>query len=235
MGAVTPGPPGPGPTGPGSADPTEAPRNGASGSPVPQGPETRRQDVVADGRSGEPAEDPGNLTMTRSQLGKLKGPERPVATLTGASVHGVRCPSGHPNPPAATMCRICGIGLGDADPVSMPRPLLGRLLFSNGTEVQLDRPAIVGRLPKAERVSARELPQLVTVPSPDKDISRNHLEVRIDGWHVLVVDLGSTNGTVVTMPGQPPERLRAGEEQPIVPGTVVTIADEITFVYEVSG
>lgn len=133
------------------------------------------------------------------------------------------------------MCRICGIGLGDADPVSMPRPLLGRLLFSNGTEVQLDRPAIVGRLPKAERVSARELPQLVTVPSPDKDISRNHLEVRIDGWHVLVVDLGSTNGTVVTMPGQPPERLRAGEEQPIVPGTVVTIADEITFVYEVSG
>ena len=187
------------------------------------------------GPSSGVEEDLGNLTVTRAQLNKLKAPTTEAANSTGGSVHGVWCQSGHPNPPSATTCRICGLGLGDANPVSMPRPLLGRLLFSNGTEVQLDRPVIVGRLPKAERISARELPQLVTVPSPDKDISRNHLEVRIDGWHVLVVDLGSTNGTVVTTPGQPPERLRAGEEQPIVPGTVVTIADEVTFVYEAIG
>jgi hypothetical protein len=229
------------PPGPGTAERTRA--EGPTGrddqtSVVPLG---ESPFVGSEGSTGSPTppvgpeDDLSNMTMTRAQLKKMMTPNDQAATLTGASVQGVWCPSGHPNPPAATNCRICGAGLGEADPVSMPRPLLGRLLFSNGTEVKLDRPVIVGRLPKAERVSARELPQLITVPSPDKDISRNHVEVRIDGWHVLVVDLESTNGTVVTIPGQPPERLRSGEEQPIVPGTVVTIADEVTFVYEATG
>ena len=134
----------------------------------------------------------------------------------------------------ATACRSCGVPLDQVDAVTMPRPVLGVLRFSNGIEVELDRAVIVGRAPKAERISAREIPQLITLPSPDKDISRSHMEVRLDGWHVIVVDLGSTNGTVVTLPGQAPERLRPSEEQPISPGTVVTIAEEITFVYEVS-
>jgi pSer/pThr/pTyr-binding forkhead associated (FHA) protein len=74
---------------------------------------------------------------------------------------------------------------------------------------------------------------LISVASPDQDISRSHLEVRLDGWHVLIVDLHSTNGTVVTAPGQAPERLRGGEEVPIAPGTLVSLADDLTFVYEV--
>jgi pSer/pThr/pTyr-binding forkhead associated (FHA) protein len=116
----------------------------------------------------------------------------------------------------------------------MPRPLLGILKFSDGTEALLDRPLIIGRSPRAERVSSKEIPQLVSLSSPDQNISRNHLEIRIDGWHVIVVDLESVNGTVVTNPGQAPELLRAGEEVPIVPGAVVSIADEITFIYEVA-
>ena len=175
------------------------------------------------------------MTVSRASLGKRRTTGAPPAPSSGPTVQGVWCDAGHANPATAATCRTCGLPIEPVDAVSMPRPVLGILRFSNGIDVELDRSVIVGRAPKAERVSAREIPQLVTVPSPDKDISRNHLEVRIDGWHVLVVDLGSTNGTVVTMPGQPPERLRAGEEQPIVPGTVVTIADEITFVYEVSG
>ncbi len=55
----------------------------------------------------------------------------------------------------------------------------------------------------------------------------------LDGWHVLVRDLGSTNGTTVTLPGQEPVRLRPTEDQGIEPGTVVTLADEVVLTYEV--
>ncbi len=71
------------------------------------------------------------------------------------------------------------------------------------------------------------------IPSPDKDISRNHLEIRLDGWHVLVTDLKSTNGTLVTLPGREPERLRPDAPAPIEPGTTVSLADEVTFRFEV--
>jgi pSer/pThr/pTyr-binding forkhead associated (FHA) protein len=128
---------------------------------------------------------------------------------------------------------LCDSAVVETDSVTMPRPVLGALAFSNGMRIGLDRSAIVGRSPRTERVSANEIPQLVVVPSPEADISRNHVEVRLEGWHVLVVDLDSTNGTVVTVPGQAPQRLRPRAEVPIVPGTVVSLADEVTFTYEV--
>jgi FHA domain len=176
-------------------------------------------------------DDPENFTISRSQLQKMK--ESAQRRRDEPTVHGVHCERNHPNPPQATHCRLCGAELSQLEPVTIPRPVLGVLRFSNGTEAILDRPAVIGRSPRAERVNSKELPQLVTLPSPDQNISRNHLEIRLDGWHVLVVDLDSVNGTLVTNPGEAPLLLRSGEEVPIVVGSLVTIADEITFVYEV--
>ena len=178
-------------------------------------------------------DDPENFTISRARLKELK---RTAAGQSADSprVHGVYCDEDHPNPPQATYCRVCGSALEQLEPVTIPRPVLGTLRFSNGVEAELDGPIVIGRSPRAERVSSKEIPQLVTLPSPDQNISRNHLEVKLDGWHVLVVDLDSVNGTVVTNPGEAPVLLRSGEEVPIVVGSVVTIADEITFVFEVS-
>jgi pSer/pThr/pTyr-binding forkhead associated (FHA) protein len=75
---------------------------------------------------------------------------------------------------------------------------------------------------------------VVKLPSADGYISRTHLKVTLDGWHVLVTDLKSTNGTLVTLPGRDPQQLRPGEPVPIQPGTVVTLADGIDFRYEVT-
>ena len=50
---------------------------------------------------------------------------------------------------------------------------------------------------------------------------------------MLVRDLGSTNGTTIALPGQEPVRLRPTEDQGIEPGTVISLADEVTLVYEV--
>lgn len=49
---------------------------------------------------------------------------------------------------------------------------------------------------------------------------------------MLIVDRNSTNGTVIRMPGRPPQRLRSGEPFPITLGTTVVMADEVEFLYE---
>ena len=56
------------------------------------------------------------------------------------------------------------------------------------------------------------------MPSPNNDISRSHVRFGIDGWLVQVTDLGSTNGTLVTVPGQQPVRLRPHDPFTILAG-----------------
>jgi pSer/pThr/pTyr-binding forkhead associated (FHA) protein len=111
--------------------------------------------------------------------------------------------------------------------------VLGVLRLSTGDAITLDRGVLMGRSPSPTRLVGAERPHLVRIPSPDKQISRNHLEIRLDGWHVLVTDLKSTNGTLVTLPGREPERLRPDIPEPIEPGTTVSLADEVTFRFEV--
>jgi len=81
----------------------------------------------------------------------------------------------------------------------------GRAVVSNGVVVTLDKSVIVGRTPRASRVTG-EMPHLVTVPSPTQDISRSHVELRVEGTAVVAVDLNTTNGTLVKRKGAPQRR-----------------------------
>jgi len=113
------------------------------------------------------------------------------------------------------------------------RPWLGVLRLSTGDVVSLDRGVLLGRAPKVSGdPTGPQRPHVLRLASPDNDISRNHAEVLLKGWQVMVRDLGSTNGTTVALPGQEPIRLRPNDPQVIEPGTVVTLADEISFTYE---
>ncbi|MEK8225706.1 FHA domain-containing protein [Oerskovia sp. M15] len=103
---------------------------------------------------------------------------------------------------------VLGPAPGDAHLVT--RPSLGRLTLSNGQVVELDRPVVLGRRPRTTRAQSNDLPRLVAVPSPEQDISRSHVEIQLEGWHVLVCDLNTTNGTTLHRPGQPPRRLHPG-------------------------
>ena len=87
----------------------------------------------------------------------------------------------------------------------------------------------------AAEASGARAPHLVRISSPDNEISRNHVEIVLDGWHVLVRDLGSTNGTTVALPGSSPVRVRPGDQQTIEPGTTITLADQVSMVFEVTG
>ena len=157
----------------------------------------------------------------------------PSTPPTGAVVQATHCPNGHPNPPSATTCRLCGSTIDDRGVATIPRPVVARLRFESGTVVEVDRPQLLGRRPSTDSVAnGAELPGLVTLPSPDAELSRVHAAVRLEGWSVLIEDFGSTNGTEVQLPGQDKVRLREHEPVLVVPGTVVTLAEVVCFTVE---
>jgi hypothetical protein len=167
-------------------------------------------------------------TVLRADIAAL----RAGAPASGApQVLGIRCPAGHGNPPASVDCRRCGASLPDVDPVPIPRPSLGRLCVSDGSQVELDRSVLIGRQPTASRFSAEELPHLLRVGGQQQDISRTHAEVRVEDWNVLVVDL-SSNGTWLVRPGVEPQRLHRDEPVLVLPGSVLDLGDGVTIRYE---
>ena len=107
-----------------------------------------------------------------------------------------------------------------------------KLRLSTGLVVSLDRAVLLGRAPQVSRVANAELPRLVTVASPEQDISRTHAEVRVEGDDVLVTDLHSTNGVLVTAAGDGARRLHPGEPTVLSPGTVVDLGEGVTFSVE---
>ena len=143
---------------------------------------------------------------------------------------GLVCANGHANSPERSACRLC------AAPLSGPtrtvaRPPLGAVVVSTGEGFVLDRTAVIGRRPRASRVSGSDVPQLITVPSPQQDISRSHLELRLEGWHVVALDLGTTNGTTLHREGYEPLRLRAREGVVLHDGDLLDLGDEVHLTY----
>lgn len=108
-------------------------------------------------------------------------------------------------------------------------PVAARFALKIGTHdpIPLDVPAYVGRRPSTPRITSLRMPRLVMVPSPKREVSSTHLEVRQEGSAVVVTDLGSTNGTIVTSKGFPPRGLRQGESVVVGVGAVVDIGDGI--------
>ena len=109
---------------------------------------------------------------------------------------------------------------------------VARLVFSSGETVDVDRAVLVGRAPEARRFTSTEQPRLVTVPSPNQEISSTHLEVRpgsgADHGSAVVTDMGSTNGSVLTLPGLTAEDLQPGIAVQLVPGSVIDLGDGVT-------
>ena len=192
----------------------------------------------------EPAAEP---TSVREPVGQPAPPE-PAATVNraelraavrqqqgGQTVQAVRCVVGHLSPAHASVCRVCGIAVEPQQPIVVPRPVLGTLRLSTGDLIPLDRGVLLGRAPTTDNDAAPDRPHVLRLGGASDDVSRNHVRITLEDWTVLVTDLGSTNGTVITLPGRLPERLRPDVPQAIEPGTVVSLADEITFRFEVAG
>jgi hypothetical protein len=149
----------------------------------------------------------------------------------GPSVLARVCPQGHANPPTYSQCATCGFALS-GDSLQVPRPRLGRMRLSTGELIDLDQSLIIGRQPSVSRVQGGTMPRLVQVESPGGDISRSHVEVRLEGWHVMLCDLKATNGTVLIREGQAPRRLAQNEMAILLDGDIAELGDDISLRFE---
>jgi hypothetical protein len=118
-------------------------------------------------------------------------------------------------------------------PLAPPRPPApGRLRISTGQIVPLNRTVVLGRRPRSTRITGTDLPHLIAVESPQQDISRSHVELRVEGDSIIATDLNTTNGTLLLRSGSDPVRLHPGEATVVVPGDVLDLGDGITVAVE---
>jgi hypothetical protein len=76
----------------------------------------------------------------------------------------------------------------------------GWVVLPDGRRVAIgEEPVTIGRLPECE------------IPLSDANVSRRHAEIRRDGSAVVVIDLGSTNGTRVNGTQVRQQRLADGD------------------------
>lgn len=161
-------------------------------------------------------------------------PHRPPEQQPPAlpQVHGIKCARGHFNNPNVAFCRQCGLRMNQTKIFSIGnRPPLGFLVLDDGTTLILSRDLVIGREPeKSDPVRVGGAMPMRLLDSAGR-LSRAHVEIRLVEWDVMVIDLNSTNGTMVRPPGQPQwMRLPPGQPFRLTPGCEVQVGGRtITF------
>lgn len=194
---------------------------------------TEGSSIGADGTAAESraGDHDGHTVLAESLPEDHRPPAMPPEPGPG-QVYASLCPARHPNAPYAGDCRVCGTPIPAGEPVLVDRPTMAVLRMSSGAVIELDRRVIVGRAPSVSRVASADVPHLVTVASPHGDVSRSHVEVRVDDWHIVVTDLNSTNGTEIHAPARPVQMLRAGAGVVVEIGWQIDLGDGAGFLVD---
>ncbi|CAN5417035.1 hypothetical protein BH10ACT4_BH10ACT4_02170 [soil metagenome] len=146
---------------------------------------------------------------------------QPVPVVSAEPHALVEPPPGHPAVVERPVTPRVGLPV---DPGGFTVPWY-RIRVNRHEPIPLDAPALIGRRPVSPRIAIGGVPRLVRVPSPGREVSSTHVELRQQGASVIVTDLRSTNGTVVSIPGSSSQKLRQGESLVVSAGTVVDIGD----------
>jgi len=139
---------------------------------------------------------------------------------------GVYCKNGHFDDPEARFCAVCGISMNQQTLVPRPgiRPPLGLLVLDVGAVFQLDADYVVGREPTLEATVAAGKARPLRIADSTGTMSRVHAKVELDGWRVLVSDLGSANGTMIRQPNDSAgQQLTPRVPVRLVPGSYVDL------------
>ncbi|UWX79580.1 FHA domain-containing protein [Arthrobacter jinronghuae] len=237
--AAAPAPVAPAPSAPAPAPaPAPSPIPAAPVSAAPEAvPVTAPAPAVPAGEAPDDLDHDGDTIMSSELAKEAPAPAGHAAPApashpgTAPTVLARTCPQGHANPPTRSVCVHCGQPLGE-EPHPVSRPALGRAVFSTGHTEVLDRNIVVGRQPSVARTPGSDMPRMVQVPSSGGDISRSHAEIRLEGWHVMLRDLFSTNGTVLVRNGQLPHRLGQGEGVIVLDGDTAELGDDVWIRFE---
>jgi predicted component of type VI protein secretion system len=102
------------------------------------------------------------------------------------------------------------------------RPRVLVLELGTGERFAVTSRTLVGRNPQAP---AGEPWDVVTVPDPTRSVSKTHAELHPDAGGLWVIDRGSTNGTVVSVPGRAPQVAAPGARVRVTAGTTLHVGD----------
>ncbi|GGN78701.1 hypothetical protein GCM10010968_04750 [Agrococcus terreus] len=208
--------------------------------PAPAQPEPDRAQLAprpAPTAPASPALDEGDhdgMTVTAEQARALLGDRAPrsggidvASPATGPLVLSTLCPVGHVNAPGSATCGTCGAAIDEGSAAQRRRPEVAVAVLPSGERIPLGRGVVLGRRPRSRRVEDGRVPRLVTVDSPSEDISRSHLELRVDDWNLVAVDLSSTNGTLLLRDGAAPQRLRPESPTILQLGDRLDLGDDV--------
>ena len=139
--------------------------------------------------------------------------------------------SPHPSPPSSPSSADVTGNMPPAARLRQYEVRIGDSVFG-----ALEVPVILGRRPRLPRIIQDVSPRLVVVHSPGTLVSGSHLSIRQLGSSLVVTDLRTTNGSLVTVPGSPSRRMRQGESVVVTAGTQVDIGDGIVlYILEAMG
>ncbi len=198
-------------------------------------PRTVRRTPPPDGAPTLPAP-PVPVDTDHDQHTRMRSPGAPSAPVTSHleqstsdTVLAVRCDQGHLTDPLLALCRGCGRPVPPQEPSRVLRPPLGVLRLPDGESVLLDRPVVLGRRPAPS--GPGDWPHLVRLPHDSTYLSRLHVRIDLDGWHVVAQDLGSRGGTTLFVPGRDPEKIRGHEPHLLESGTTLDLAGAYQVTY----
>ena len=134
-------------------------------------------------------------------------------------IQGVACCRGHFNHPGQRYCLVCGAALraGPRTPVLGPRPALGALVGDAGATHVLDRDHLV--VDQRAKVAA---PAIVL---PRSGPGALRLQLRLQGWEVVVAHLRSPETVSIRVPGGRQMVLARGESAVLEPGWALAVGE----------
>ncbi|MGR6741252.1 FHA domain-containing protein [Microbacterium arborescens] len=171
------------------------------------------------------------VAVDRRTLTPSFGPRRSSQPVAGPAASPAPVPAPVPTPPQPEMddSTVLGSRRGAAPVAEAPASRRYVLRLEPGGEYPLDHPIVLGRAPRAaQHPGAR----IIAVPSPRKEVSGTHVEVRLEDDVLVVRDLGSTNGTIVRDASGDVGLLRSGATSRVSPGAVLDLGDGVLASFE---
>lgn len=101
-----------------------------------------------------------------------------------------------------------------------PGEQIAVVVLDDGQSHSINRSAVLGRMPGDDRRVRAGTASAILVPDADRQVSRSHALLRIDGWCVEAIDLGSRNGSWIM--GED------GDWNRLIPGIAQSLEDGAT-------